>query len=161
MAYSNNPENIRRFSGDQPMILFRESLPAGSGRVFVSHFNTSWRPLDLVLAWRNPDPAGAAHVTFGRYSALAGGLWPEPGIELWRTFRAAPAAGSLAVPASETVETRIRSILGNGLVMADLELDRPLEMTASLAPTGYQGGHGVLAPRSAPSRGGFFRPPTG
>lgn len=151
MLYSNNPEMV-----DSPGNLYRGMLPAGTGRVFISHFNTHPPPAQLRLTLRNPGAQNAT-VTTSR-KVWFDRLVPDAGTEMLRAYLSSQARETVTIPAGGSHQEGLDNLLGNGLCMADLTLDRPLEATVSMMTSPGDVGGPVKALLSSQSRGLFLKP---
>ncbi len=140
LLVSNNPEIVR-----SPGNLFRGTLPAGRGRLFLSHFNPHPPPTELTLTLRNPGPTDAT-VTTQRKVWFAK-LVPDAGTELLREFLSAGPGPTVTIPPGKTHHEGLQDLLGNGLFMADLTLDQPLDATVSMGAVDL----------NAPVQGKIFR----
>lgn len=134
MVVSNNPEMVD--PQGQCANLYRGVMPAGVGRLFLSHFNIRpQQPVEMVLTFRNPGPRPVT-ATWGRkvwYYRLS----PTAGDELWRDYLAArPSGASFTVAPGESRQESLPDVVGNAVCMADLTLDHPLELTVSFLPPG-------------------------
>lgn len=128
LAYSNNPENIRSLT--QPVeVLFRQRLPQGRGRLFASHFNTTGRPLELVLQFSNLQTS-PVEIKF-EPSPIADPS--EVGVyDDWRLQ-------STTLEPDQSRRFRLRIPLGNGRLLTEVRLSGEVEMTLAMSEPGFAG----------------------
>lgn len=150
LAYSNNPENIRRLE-PSPLILFRETLPAGRGRLFASHFNTTGRSLKLLAELHNPDPGRTADLRLPE-SPVA-----DPQELGTRTVWGMPER--LLLQPGQRLRFALDLPFGNGRLIRDLESDSPVELTLAAATDGDVPLKGDVAVRKSSQSRGLFPAP--
>ena len=153
LFYSNNPENIRSLPGPG-LALIRESVPAGSGRVFLSHFNTTGQALELVLQASNPTPRPLAL----RRLASKNWLFPEPGS--WPGPRLLGNGESVELSPQQSFSSSLGLRFGNAQNIEDLHCDGPLQLTLAVRkPGGPPVDQLALAPLVASQSRGLFPAP--
>ncbi|MGE0492191.1 MAG: hypothetical protein AB7S38_23470 [Vulcanimicrobiota bacterium] len=149
LAYSNNPENIRRLESDR-LVLFEQTLPAGRGRLYASHFNTTGRHLELAAILTNFSDSPIRLECRPRAEASEPGMtqawdpvWPDQ-LEL--------------APGHQFI-TRLPMGLSNGRLMLELASSGPLDYRLCLTKPDDSQLDGPLAERTGGQSRGLFLAP--
>jgi hypothetical protein len=168
MVVSNTPEYVFTpdFAGRDTAVLCREQVPAGSGRVFVSHFNSSGMSRQVLVSYRNMDAQRPAHLVFSKSASIASGKLSaglDAGTELWRAYEVSDGAVAIAIaPSGSYVQTSdvLQGLGQNGLLMSDVQCDVPLEVTVAMSSAWRPPDSDLpaLARRSTQSRGLYLQP---
>lgn len=167
LFYSNNPEQVTEDAYSSPgasAVLARDRVPAGRGRIFASHFNEGVHPRDLVVQFRNLSDR-PSRLVLSRRSALtdpqAAALLVDLGLEVWRRFATGAETIERELAAGGDWCDVIPAVLGDAILMADVETTSPLELTVAYTPRG--GAPPVASQPARPlkytqSRGVYLRP---
>lgn len=140
LLLSNNPERV---PGSSPVLLLQQSVPAGRGRILVSHMNLSLRPKDLVISSELP------FQLLSQASSRDGERGRDAGSVL--TMKQQRTTG-------ECREFRLPRVIANGIVQLEVELNAPTEFRVGFAERGHVLPDELASMREGQSRGLYSQP---
>lgn len=129
LFYSNNPENIRSLRSPG-LVLIRETVPEGSGRVFLSHFNTTGRALEFVLEVSNPEPRAVV------IKRLVSKNWLFPELGSWQGPKLLGSGERVDLLPKQSFSSSLGLRLGNAQNIEDLHCDGPLQLALAVRESG-------------------------